>query len=327
MNSTLLLLCTAILAACPSLLAQQRLMSPRDTVALTLDTDTISIHYGRPSMRGRKIMGELVPWNTVWRTGANEATHLTTNFDMVIGGVPLMRGNYTLWTIPSPTGWKFIINKETGQWGTSYDEGQDYARFDAAVSSISTPVETLTIALEAIGKSSGTLKLSWENTEVSTTFEKSDKIRPVSPLDSTSVAIKGATVKARYSKPFMRGRKIWGAVVPMDSVWRTGANDATVLETDRELCFGKLCVPKGTYTLYSIPTEKTLTLIVSKRGPGEAAYDTSKDLVRIEMKRDKPTSTVDPFTIWLEKTGTDAGRLKLGWDDRVYTTDFKIGKR
>ena len=302
--------------------AQQKKLSPRDSVSLSVDTNTVSINYGRPSMRGRTIMGELVPWNRVWRTGANEATSLSTNFDMVIEGVPLPRGKYTLWTLPSPTGWKWIINKETGQWGTKYDEGQDYARFDARVEHFTEPVETLTISLEATGPTSGKLKLLWEKTEISASFEKNDKIRPVSPPDSAEIRLAGKFAKVNYSRPFMRGRKIWGVVVPMDSVWRTGANAATVLTTETDLYFGNLSVPKGTYTLYSIPSENSFQLIVSKKAPGRAGYDKSQDLIRISMTKSEISNPIDPFRIWFEQKDNKTARLNLGWADRVYITDL-----
>ena len=78
----------AVVALCaPPLPAQQdaRPLSPRDSVSLALDTTVVSVQYSRPSMRGRKIMGELVPWNQVWRTGANEATHFRTTSDLLLG--------------------------------------------------------------------------------------------------------------------------------------------------------------------------------------------------------------------------------------------------
>ena len=176
-------------------------LSPRDSVFCAIDTNMISVNYGRPSMRGRKIMGDLVPLNKVWRTGANEATHLKTNFDMTIGGVPLVKGKYTLWTLPSPKGWTIIINKQTGQWGTHYDERLDYARFDATVEQLQAPVETLTVAFDETGKTFGRLKIMCERTLVWTWFEKKDNIRPVSPFDSTEIVFNNHKIKVNYSKP------------------------------------------------------------------------------------------------------------------------------
>ena len=85
-------------------------------------------------MRDRKIFGELVPYGQVWRTGANAATSLKTDVDLTIGGASVPAGSYTLYSIPEEKKWKLIINKETGQWGTKYDEKQDLARVDMKVS-------------------------------------------------------------------------------------------------------------------------------------------------------------------------------------------------
>ena len=100
---SLLKLCgLGVFIVCTAARGQEPLLSPRDSASLQLDTNVISVDYGRPSMRGRKIMGGLVPWNKVWRTGANKATHVKTNFDLLMGGVPVVRGTFTLWTIPTP---------------------------------------------------------------------------------------------------------------------------------------------------------------------------------------------------------------------------------
>jgi hypothetical protein len=103
----------------------------------------------------------------VWRTGANEATTLTTEIDLNIGGATIPAGKYTLYTLPSETGWKLIINKQTGQWGTIYDEKQDLVRVDMKTSQLSDPVEQFTILLEPHGDALAQLSLQWETTQVS----------------------------------------------------------------------------------------------------------------------------------------------------------------
>ncbi len=302
----------------PRAAAQQRpVLSPRDSVTLSLDTNTISVNYSRPSMRGRKIMGGLVPWDKVWRTGANLATHLKTSFDMTMGGVPVPRGTYTLWTIPSPGTWKIILSKQTGQWGTNYDARQDLARFDARSETIPTPVDTFRITLQGNGKQGGLMKLLWENTSVTVPFERNERIRPLSPLDSAEIKMSGKIVKIRYSRPFMRGRTIWGSVVPFDTLWRTGANLTTTLTAGLDVRIGKVLIPAGSYTLYSIPAENSFQLIVSKKPAGMPAYDPAMDAARITMEREKGSAPVDPFRIWFEKT-KKGPVLKLGWADRVY---------
>jgi hypothetical protein len=116
-------------------------------------------------------MGALVPYDKVWRTGANEATSFTTEADLVMGGVTILKGSYTLFTIPSEKGWKLIVNKQTGQWGTNYDEGQDLARIDMKAETLEAPVEQFTISFASTRKG-GVMKLEWEGTRASVEFRE-----------------------------------------------------------------------------------------------------------------------------------------------------------
>jgi Protein of unknown function (DUF2911) len=138
--------------------------SPPGTAETTLNGKKVTIEYSRPSMKGRKIMGELVPYGKVWRTGANEATTLTTEGDLNIGGTSVPTGKYTLFTLPSENGWKLIINKQIGQWGTVYDESKDLARIDMQKAQTKAPVEQFTISFhERANTNEADLVLEWEN--------------------------------------------------------------------------------------------------------------------------------------------------------------------
>ena len=141
-------------------------LSPPDSVRASVAGASIAVRYSRPSMRGRVIFGNVVPWNQVWRTGANQATVFETSADLVIAGAPVPAGKYSLWTLPSPGGWKLIVNRNTGQWGTDYDAQYDLARLDMKVEPLRQPVEQFTIAIEPTG-TGGVLKLEWERTRVS----------------------------------------------------------------------------------------------------------------------------------------------------------------
>ena len=141
-------------------------LSPPDSVRASVAGASIAVRYSRPSMRGRVIFGNVVPWNQVWRTGANQATVFETSADLVIAGAPVPAGKYSLWTLPAPGGWKLIVNRNTGQWGTDYDAQYDLARLDMKVEPLRQPVEQFTIAIEPSGKR-GVLKLEWERTRVS----------------------------------------------------------------------------------------------------------------------------------------------------------------
>jgi hypothetical protein len=141
-------------------------MSVPDTLHSTIGAANIEIAYSRPSKRGRAIFGSLVPWNQVWRTGANAATQLTTSADLIIGNAIVPAGKYTLWSLPTPTGAKLIINSQTGQWGTDYDMTKDFARVDLAQAILAKPVEQFTFTIVPQG-TGGILKFAWDDREYS----------------------------------------------------------------------------------------------------------------------------------------------------------------
>jgi hypothetical protein len=142
---------------------------------------SISIDYGQPHARGRTIVGGVVPYETVWRTGANQPTTLRTDVDLTIGRVAVPKGVYSLYTLPSRNGWKLIINKSIAQSGTEYLPEQDLARVDLRVRQLREPLDSFTIwlvpdverdASGALGRGlpGGVLRLAWGDVELSTTW-------------------------------------------------------------------------------------------------------------------------------------------------------------
>ena len=145
----------------------KKLPSPPAQASVTLDGKLITIDYNTPFMRGRKIMGGLVPYDKVWRTGANPATTLKTAVDLKIGDLTVPAGTYTIYSLPSETTWKLIINKQTKQWGTVYNEDQDLGRIDMMKGATpSAPVEQFAIKFEKTTGKRTQLHLIWENTDV-----------------------------------------------------------------------------------------------------------------------------------------------------------------
>ena len=144
--------------------------SPPGTADCTINGKKVTIEYSRPSLKGRKLGTDLAPYGKVWRTGANEATTLTTAVALDIGGAKVPAGTYTLYTLPSEGTWKLIINKQTGQWGTEYHQEQDLARVDMKKQEIVVPVEQFTIALDQDSNDSADLNLEWEKTRVFVTI-------------------------------------------------------------------------------------------------------------------------------------------------------------
>jgi DUF2911 family protein len=139
-------------------------LSPRDTARAVIAGARVTVDYSRPARRGRVVFGGLVPWNQVWRTGANRTTTLITDADLVIGGATVPAGSYALWTIPAPapSGWTLIISRQVGS-GLEYSAEHDLARVPLPSETLPQPLERFTIAIRPQG-SGGVLTLEWENT-------------------------------------------------------------------------------------------------------------------------------------------------------------------
>jgi len=137
-------------------------LSVRDTARATVGAATISVDYGRPLERGRVLLGNIMPFNQVWRTGANAATQLTTSSPITLAGIRMTAGTYTLWTVPRQDGRaELIVNKQFGQWGTEYDEKLDLGTSRLFVDTTTSPVEKFTVSIVPAGAQEATLVMEW----------------------------------------------------------------------------------------------------------------------------------------------------------------------
>ena len=144
--------------------------SPPAKVEAAIAGKKISVDYYAPSMHGRKIIGNLVPYGEVWCTGANWATKITTEASLQMGDLKLPAGSYSIWTLPTADKWTLIINKQTGQFHRDYDSSTDFGRTRMNLKTLAAPVETFKIELRSDGGNKGTLALDWETTEASIPF-------------------------------------------------------------------------------------------------------------------------------------------------------------
>lgn len=140
-------------------------LSGRGGGEFTLDGVSVKLDYGTPVKRGRAIWGALVPWDRVWRTGANRATHFTTAGDLMIGDLRVPAGEYTLFSIPRADGGTLIINRQTGQNGQQYDPARDLGRVELRTATLAEPVEVFTISVEPRADGPA-LRLMWDTTEL-----------------------------------------------------------------------------------------------------------------------------------------------------------------
>ena len=140
--------------------------SPTQTVKQDFGISSIELIYSRPGMKGRKIFGDLVPWNAVWRTGANSATRIKFNDDVMFGGQALKAGEYALYTVPGENEWEVIINKGSANWGTDYKKEDDIFRVKVRPMKMDQPVETLTMQFGNVKPTSTDLQIMWDKTAV-----------------------------------------------------------------------------------------------------------------------------------------------------------------
>ena len=137
-------------------------LSVRDTARGTIGTATFWVDYGRPLARGRVLLGDVIPYGYVWRTGANAATQFHTSAPITIGSLKLAAGTYTLWSVAKKDGGAtLIVNAQTGQWGTNYDAERDIGEVPLTVAPPQASVEKFTVAIEPTGPRAGMLTFAW----------------------------------------------------------------------------------------------------------------------------------------------------------------------
>jgi tetratricopeptide (TPR) repeat protein len=164
----LLFACTILFAATMAS-AQVKMPAPSSTQTIKQDfaLGNIELTYSRPSIKGRKIFGDLVPFDAVWRTGANGATIVKFNDAVEIAGKKIDTGSYALYTIPNATSWEVILNKGTSNWGTNgYKETDDVVRFKVAPKTMATSVETFSMQFANILPESCELHIMWDKTAI-----------------------------------------------------------------------------------------------------------------------------------------------------------------
>lgn len=165
--------CTVLLALMMLLFSEARAQepvkprpSPLEVVSMKWEDTYVKITYSRPHKRGREIFGNLEPYGKVWRTGANEATEITTTGDIKLAGNKVPAGTYTLFTIPQEDKWTIILNSDLGQWGAyRYDEEKDVLRFDVPTKKLPVTYEPFTIEFEQTANNV-VLKMMWDQTGV-----------------------------------------------------------------------------------------------------------------------------------------------------------------
>lgn len=193
MKKTILSIATVAMLFLGTELSQAQVKLPpassTTTIIQGLGIKNIILSYQRPNIKGRQIFGGLVPYNEIWRTGANNIPTITLDEDVKIEGNVVPAGTYGIFTIPTPTEWTIILSKEPKQWGAyQYKQEDDFLRFKVKPQQTANKVETFTISFDDVTTNSAYVSLAWENTKVgfSITTDQSKEI-----MDSIEEAMQG----------------------------------------------------------------------------------------------------------------------------------------
>ena len=180
-------------------------------------------------------------------------------------------------------------------------------------------MRTTTLSIAAVGVLATTVVSGFSRTVV-------EQKPRVSPHESVSGTVGGSTISVTYGRPYMKGRKIFGGLVPYERVWCPGADEATVLDSSRDLQIGDLKVPAGPHTIWILPTEKEWTLIVSKEESGfHTRYHPELDLGRIQLQKTALPAPIEQLTFEIRETGANSGVLAMKWETTEVSVPFTLG--
>lgn len=315
-------------AAAPAKPAPRPKLSPHETISANIDHNRVTITYGRPYSKDpktaeiRKIWGTLVPYDKIWRTGADEATTLIAQQPINLGGTVIPAGTYTLFTYPTADGAaKLVVNKQIGQWGIDpYDEKQELARIDLKKDALDTPVDQFTMSIGKNAGGGGIIKLMWETTQYSVTYKNVPAPAVTFPAPSPTETLKqrvGLTdIEIVYSRPGAKGRVIFGGLQPYGEIWRAGANTATKVVFSTPVKIEGQELPAGTYGLFAIPGATEWTVIFNRIAAqwGAYTYDAKDDVLRVKVAPVSLADSVETFTIDLNDLRDESATLNLIWE-------------
>ncbi len=297
--------------------------SPKAEVSSKAGDADVKITYSRPGVKGRTIWGGLVPYNELWRTGANERTRIEFSKDVKVNGNSVAAGTYSLFTIPSENEWTVIINKNYKDGINKYDEKDDALRFKVKPMKSELFHERMTFVVFPKSQKDSDVGFAWENLMLMFNVEAESGGDRVSPAASVYQRIGVTDVKVNYASPAVKGREIFGGLVPYGKVWRSGANEATTIEFATDVTVEGNKVPAGKYALFTTPGENEWTIILNKTHKqwGAFKYDQAQDQVRFTVKAETNPARERLFYVFY---GLDdsSSKLYLKWADKK--VGFKI---
>ncbi|MEM9527955.1 MAG: DUF2911 domain-containing protein [Bacteroidota bacterium] len=306
----------------------------------------IKVLYCRPMKKGRDVFGGLEPWGQDWRLGANEATEVSFFQPVEIGGVTIAPGTYTMFAQLYPDQWIVKISSERFIGGSANrDVSKDLVAVAVPTQTLPEVMESFTIGFQKVDDNNVDMVFAWDKTRVDLPINLSPAMMDgdnASPMDlvqfpdrsrlrnfveEKDLEANEPQVRVVYSRPQMKGRKIFGELLPYGKMWRVGANETTLVTFFEPVSIDGKDIKAGTYGLFAEVNEGEWDFILHKNTQswGDANHDAKDNVATFRVKTEKTPNTLEALSIALmEKDGLV--HLVVGWEDTMARLPIKVNK-
>lgn len=298
----------------------------------------VRVMYSRPTMKGRTIFGDLVPYGAEWRLGANEATEVYFAQNVAIGGTMVPRGYYTMFADVYPDNWVIKLSTERFIAGNNNrDKSQDVAMVSVPVENVSSSREAFTIGFQKVDDNNCHMIFAWDKTQVAlpisftpvemaggvdkspmdlVQFPANSRMRNF--VDEADFEASAPKIRVVYSRPQKNDRAIFGKMLEYGKPWRVGANETTEITFFQDSKIGGKEVKAGRYGIFATPHAGKWDIMVHTNIPswGEPNHDESTNVATFSVPTEKTPETVEAMSILLNEVG-DKVHMIIAWEDTM----------
>lgn len=298
----------------------------------------IKVLYSRPYKKNREIFGSLVKYGEDWRLGANEGTEIIFYQNVEIGGVTVPRGIYRLLAEVNEDHWNVVVSNHRHTAGaTGMDKTKEVGRFKAMVSNSGSEREQFTIGFQKVDDGHVNMVMEWDDTRATLPINLNAPTmdgEDVSPMDMASypnrsrfqnflkpeeVEANQPKIRVVYSRPQMKGRKIFGELIAYDKMWRIGANQTTTISFYTPVTIGEKELRLGTYGLFAKVHKDKWEIIVhsNTNSWGHANHDEETNLVTIEVPTEMTSEPIEALSITFDEVSDSEVHMLIGWENTM----------
>jgi len=307
----------------------------------------IKVLYSRPYKKGRNVFGDVVKFGEEWRVGANECNEITFYNDVEIDGTTLSRGTYSMFADVQQKHWDLKFSKQLFIAGTKgRDKTQDVLTTRIMTSSTKSEVEQFTIGFQKVNDDATNLIFEWDNTRAvlpinmnAAVMDGEDK----SPMDLAHYPLRSKyqnflkpeevdankpQMRVAYSRPQMKGRKIFGDLVKFGDMWRLGANQTTLISFYENVNIGGVDIRKGTYGLFAMVNDGEWEFIVhnNTQSWGSYKHDAEDNIVTVKAATTKTPTTLEALSVTYEDKGNNNVDVIFGWENTMARLPVMVKK-